>query len=153
MSLRSCEGEARYYSDDFAVIDEQGLFVHAFPKPLSIRDDDQVQNDYSVERLGGTAGEDPVPIGAVVFTEYRSGAAWRPTLISHGRGVLGMLEHTLPARRRAGEALRVFNGAIRGAVLLRENVERPLRSSGRCSRSLKKVARSPRLGTLIRKTG
>lgn len=111
------EAEARYYSDDFAVIDEQG-FVHAFPKPLSIRDDDQVQNDYSVERLGGTAGEDPVPIGAVVFTEYRSGAAWRPTLISHGRGVLGMLEHTLPARRRAGEALRVFNGAIRGAVLL-----------------------------------
>lgn len=111
------EAGTRYYSDDFAVIDEAGL-VHPFARPLSIRDGDQVQNDYAVERLGGTAGEEPVPIAAVVFTEYQPGARWRPTSVSHGRGVLGMLEHTLPARDRAQEALRIFNGAIRGAVLL-----------------------------------
>ncbi len=108
---------ARYYSDDYAVIDQSGL-VHPFAKPLSIRDSGVWQIDHAVERLGGTAGEGPVPIGAVVFTEYQPGERWRPTPLPHGRGVLRMLEHTLPARERAPEALRVLNEAIRGAVLL-----------------------------------
>lgn len=111
------EAGARYYSDDFAVIDEGGL-VHPFAKPLSIRDQGAMQNDRPVERLGGIAGDRPVPIGAVVLTAYRPGARWRPTPISQGRGVLGMLEHTLPARERARESLRIFNGAVRSAVCL-----------------------------------
>jgi hypothetical protein len=108
---------ARYYSDDYAVIDEDGL-VHPFAKPLSIRDEQQVQKVHPVETLGGSAGVEPVPIGAVVFTEYRPGARWQPARLSHGRGVLAMLEHTLPARERAGEALLVFKRAIRDAPLL-----------------------------------
>jgi hypothetical protein len=85
---------------------------------LSIRNHGHVQNDHAVERLGGTAGAEPIPIATVLFTEYRPGARWRPMPLSHGRGILAMLEHTLPARDRAEEALRVLNVAIRGAILL-----------------------------------
>lgn len=111
------EAGARYYSDDFAVIDEKGL-VHPFAKPLSIRDHRWIQSDHHVDQLGGIAGEDPVPVGAVVFTEYKPDVRWRPNPMSHGRGILGLLEHTLPARERAQEAMRIFNGAICGAALL-----------------------------------
>lgn len=111
------EAGARYYSDDYAVIDDSGL-VHPFAKPLSIRDADEIQVDHSVERIGGTAGDEPIPIAAAVFTAYRPGADWRPGTLSHGNGVLRMFEHALTARARAQESLQVLNVALRDAVLL-----------------------------------
>jgi hypothetical protein len=108
---------ATYLSDDYAVIDPSGL-VHPFAKPLSIRDDEHVQNHHDVERLGGRVATEPVPIGAVVFTEYRAGAPWRPRQVSPGRGVLAVLQHTLAARERSKEALPVLRRALAGAVLL-----------------------------------
>lgn len=108
---------ATYYSDEFAVLDEAGL-VHPFTKPLSVRDQEQVQNDHHVEHFGGIAGDEPVRIGAVVFAEYRAGADWKPKTLSSGRAVLAMLENTLPARERTEEALQVLKRAIAGAVLL-----------------------------------
>lgn len=108
---------ARYYSDEFAVLEESGL-VHPFAQPLAIRDGGSSQNDYDVESLGGTVGSGPVPIGAVVLTEYRAGACWKPRLLSRGHGVLAMLEHTLAARARQQQALRVLSRATEGALLL-----------------------------------
>jgi hypothetical protein len=108
---------AAYLSDEYAVIDEAGL-VHPFAKPLSIRDSEQVQNDHEVEALGGRIAAEPVPIGVVVFTEYRTGAQWQPRELTLARATLGMLQHTLPALKRHEEALRVLRTAIEGAVLL-----------------------------------
>src|SRR5215210_1449652 len=46
---------AVYYSDEFAVVNRDGLIV-PFPKPLSIRDDDGWnQTDHAVESFGGAA--------------------------------------------------------------------------------------------------
>ena len=46
---------AIYYSDEFAVLDEQG-FVHPYAKPLSIRGADNWQVNHSVASLGGVVG-------------------------------------------------------------------------------------------------
>jgi hypothetical protein len=108
---------ATYYSDDFALIDTTGL-VHPYPKPLSVRDHQQVQNDHDIERFGGIAGDKPLRICAVVFTGYRPGADWTPTQLSPGRGVLAMLANTLAARPRSQEVMQVISRAIDGAVLL-----------------------------------
>lgn len=108
---------AGYLSDEYAVIDEAGL-VHPYAKPLSIRDGNQVQADHDVQRLGGRLATEPVPVGAVVFTEYRVGAHWRPQPMTPGRGVLAMLEHTLPVHERHREAMPILSKAIAGAVLL-----------------------------------
>lgn len=108
---------AVYYSDEFAVLDERGL-VHPYAKPLSIRDGEVTHSDRSAESLGGVIGEEPLRIGAVVFTHYRPGAEWMPTRLSPGRAALAMLENTLAALKRTDEALRVIKRAIDGAVLL-----------------------------------
>jgi hypothetical protein len=108
---------AVYYSDEYAVLDERGL-VHPYAKPLSVRNGEVTQSDQSAESLGGVIGEEPVRIGAVMFTHYRPGAEWKPTRLSAGRGALAMLEHTLAAMERTDEALRVIKRSLAGAVLL-----------------------------------
>jgi hypothetical protein len=108
---------AVYYSDEFAVLDEQGL-VHPYAKPVSVREQDQIQNDHDIERFGGIAGAEPLEVSAVVFTQYRPGAEWNPAELSPGRGALSMLASTLAALKRSEEAMRTIKLAVDGAVLL-----------------------------------
>src|SRR5207247_125098 len=57
---------ALYYSDEFAVLDADGL-VHPYAKDLSIRDHGRMQrSDTPVETLGGLAGR--VPRGGPAWT-------------------------------------------------------------------------------------
>jgi hypothetical protein len=108
---------AVYYSDEFAPIDADGI-VHPYAKPLSLRGDDQRQTDHSAESLGGTVGQDPLPVGAVVVTNYRPGAKWDPQPLPEGRGALALLSHTVPARDRPEQSLQAIRRAVEGAVLL-----------------------------------
>ncbi len=109
---------ATYYSDEYAVLDNQGR-LHPFAKPLSIRQNgsgDQV--DYPVEAFGGAAGKKPLPVGLVVVSNYKSGARWKPHSLSAGQGVLELLAHTISARRQPGVALQTLHQvASRASVL------------------------------------
>lgn len=108
---------AVYYSDEFAPLDAEGL-VHPYATPLSLRGVDQQQKGHSVESLGGIAGREPLPVGAVVATSYRPGTAWRPERLSGVRGGLALLSHTVPARDRPAEALHAITRAVDGATVL-----------------------------------
>jgi hypothetical protein len=108
---------AAYYSDEFAVLDEQGQ-VHPYAKPVSVRDQDQIQSDHDIERFGGIAGDEALEVSSVVFTNYRPGAEWNPTELSPGRGALSMFQNTLAALQRSEEAMRTIKLAVDGAVLL-----------------------------------
>lgn len=108
---------ATYYSDEFAPIDKDGL-VHPYAKPLSIRGDDLLQTNHDVESLGGTSGEEPLPVGAVLEATYRPGAAWRPTRLSPGQGALALLAHTVPARTRPDAVLPALKHAVQDATIL-----------------------------------
>jgi len=108
---------AEYYSDEFAPLDEDGL-VHPFAKPLSLRDDRSVQTDHHVGDLGGVAGEEPVPVGAVIVTQYRAGADWRPRRLTSGAAVLALLSHTVPAQSRPAQALHAINRAVDSATVI-----------------------------------
>ena len=111
---------ATYYSDEFAVLDQDGL-VHPYAKGLSLRDNGRMQrSDTPVERLGGRAGTEPLPVGLVAFTQYRRDAAWQPEALTAGEGVLALLAHTMPARTRPAASMRALTRALgRGAVVLR----------------------------------
>jgi len=115
--LALVEAGAVYYSDEFAVLDEQGL-VHPYAKAVSVRDKDEIQSDHDIQRFGGIAGEEPLEVGAVVFAQYRPGAEWNPIELSPGRGALSMFGNTLAAMQRSEEAMRVLSLAVEGAVLL-----------------------------------
>jgi hypothetical protein len=108
---------ATYYSDEYAVLDTKGR-VHPFARPLSLREPEGVRR-CGVEELGGRAGTTPHPVGLVALTEYRPGRQWRPTRLSPGQACLGLLAQTVPARRRAGEAIAQFRALTETVPVLR----------------------------------
>jgi hypothetical protein len=77
------------------------------------------RSDTPVERLGGTAGIEPLPVGLVAITQFRRDGSWEPRRLSPGEGVLALLPHTMPARTRPASSLRALTRALsRGAVVL-----------------------------------
>jgi hypothetical protein len=105
---------ARYYSDEFAVLDEQGR-VHPWPRRLRLRLPEGGIRHCPVEELGGRAGVRPLPVGLVVATRYREGARWRPRVLARSEGVLALLKHTVIAREQPERCLRVLTRALAGA--------------------------------------
>ncbi len=110
---------ADYYSDEFAVIDERGR-VHPFPKPLSIKDLRRgAITKSSAEALGALSGSKPLPVGLVAFARYRPGARWRPMRLTPGQGLLALLAHTAPVRRRPQASLAALERAVSPALILK----------------------------------
>lgn len=112
---------ATYYSDEYAVFDSRGR-VHPYPRPLGIRENPvELPKKYSVERLGGSAGAKPLPLGLVVSTYYTPGAKWRPRLLTPGQGALALLKNTVPARRQPEASLNALQQAMIKASVIKSN--------------------------------
>ena len=109
---------AEYYSDEYAVIDAAGL-VHPFPRDLSVRDSSFLETDVSVEALGGRIGVTPVPIRAVLLTEYGENAQWDPKRLTTGQGIIEMIPHTIARNSNTEFSLKVLNTAVRDAIILK----------------------------------
>jgi hypothetical protein len=111
---------AEYYSDEYAVLDEEG-FVHPFPKMLSVRggSDKYLQTDLPVEALGGRPGTERLPVALVLITEYEKGARWEPQILSDGFGVMEMVSHTIPIRYNPKFALKVLNNTANRAIIVK----------------------------------
>jgi hypothetical protein len=109
---------ATYYSDEYAVLDDQGM-VHPYPKPLSVREEGtRDQTDHPVESCGVESGVDPVRIGVMAVATYRPGAEWKPERKTAGEGALSLLANAVPARERPAEALAAVRRAAEGAIVL-----------------------------------
>jgi len=110
---------AVYYSDEYAVLDSNGR-VHPFPKPLAIRKDGSTdQTKFAVESFGGNCGVRSAPVGLIVVSQYKPGAAWRPRLLSTGKSVLELLSNAVPARKRPAAALDVLQKVASAASTLK----------------------------------
>jgi len=108
---------ATYYSDEYAVLDPDGL-LHPYPKPLSIRTRDRREStDVDVGRLGGRRGTRPVPVAIIATTHYDATAAWQPEPRSKAAGVMILLAHSGLARRDPARALRSINRAVEHAQI------------------------------------
>jgi hypothetical protein len=108
---------ATYLSDEYAVLDETGL-VHPYAVPLSFRDGDDSRSAVHVSQLGGSATDTPLPVGAVVVTNFSPGSSWEPSELSPARAALALLQNTLAALERSEEALPVLRKATQRALLL-----------------------------------
>ncbi|HTD08704.1 MAG TPA: hypothetical protein VK680_07415 [Solirubrobacteraceae bacterium] len=112
------ETGAEYWSDEYAVLDADGL-VHPYPKPLSMRiNDTRETNEQPVESLGGRAGDRPLPVTVIAFTTYRPGVAWAPSSRTAGEGAVKLLEHSIAARSRPEQVLTAVRRAATNAVIL-----------------------------------
>lgn len=108
---------ATYYSDEFAVIDSDGR-VHPYTHPPSVRNPNPEHLESFQVSTDGAEQPPPIPVGLVLFSEYRPRATWTPRELSQGRGTLGMFSNTLAALQRTEEAMRVLSGALNDAVIL-----------------------------------
>jgi hypothetical protein len=109
---------AEYWSDEYAVLDSDGL-VHPYPKPLSMRiDATRVTEERPVESLGGRAGERALPVAVIAFTSYRPGVDWGPRSCTAGEGAVKLLEHSVAARSRPEQVLAAVRRAATDAVVL-----------------------------------
>lgn len=111
------EAGADYYSDEWAVLDGEGL-VHPFPRPLGVRGADLVSAKQPLEGLGWSAGEGPAPVAAIVRASYRPGGHWAPRLKSSAEGLLFLLENAVPARDRPEQTMLAARRAVAGARIL-----------------------------------
>lgn len=109
---------ALYLSDEYAVLDENGL-VHPFPKTLSLREmvDKYEQTEYSATSLGGKTSSAPLPVGMVLITQFEPGAKWEPEILSEGRAILEIVPHTIPIRHDPEFSLRVLNKIVNRAII------------------------------------
>jgi hypothetical protein len=109
---------AEYYSDEYAVLDENGM-VHPFPRDLSVRDSQFHERDVPVSELGGKTGFDPIPIGAVLLTEYAEDGEWNPEQLTVGQGIMEIIPHTIPRNFNTKFSLKVLNTAVTDAIILK----------------------------------
>lgn len=107
---------AEYYSDEFAIIDGDGL-VHPFARRINRRTEDYKTYELTVEDLGGTYGKVLIPVGFVLITEYRLNAKWSPKILRPGQGVLEMIPFTLCLRHRPDFSLEVLNNIASNAII------------------------------------
>jgi hypothetical protein len=109
---------AVYYSDEFAVIDRDGL-IHPYSKPLSLRrNGGWEQADHAIEALGGVAGDEPLPLGMIMVTSYKPGTSWNPKRLSVGAGAMALLANAVPAQERPDEVMHAVSRAAKDAVVL-----------------------------------
>lgn len=109
---------AVYYSDEYAVIDKNGL-IHSFPRNLSIREKsgESRKTDVSVKSLGGEIGVDAIPASLVLLTRFHPYARWNPIALSSGVGCLKMMPHAISLRFNSEFTLDVLNNVTENAII------------------------------------
>lgn len=108
---------AEYYSDEYAIVDERGL-IHSFPRMLSIRSDDgQREDEITVESFGGKIGNDPLPAGLIIITEFEAGAEWNPEILTLGQGIIEIIPHTIPRIFNPEFSLKVLKTMASRAII------------------------------------
>jgi hypothetical protein len=114
---------ATYYSDEFAVLDDQG-HVYPFARRLKLRDWNPAQRTVRSRRLdaaelGWAVGEKPLPVGLVAFTRYRPEGQWQAHRLTPGQAALRLLDFALPVQREPDRVLNVLRKMLPGACILK----------------------------------
>ena len=133
---------ARYYSDEYAVLDASGR-VHPYARRPSVRTPRGPKRREPVPR---DRGRRPIPVGVVIQTEYSSGAKWRPEPLSAGEQAIALLSHAVAARDRPREVLATLARAVSGS----RGFKSQRGSADRTARALVALAAQPVPGASLR---
>ncbi|HLJ69535.1 MAG TPA: hypothetical protein VKX16_19440 [Chloroflexota bacterium] len=106
---------ATYFSDEYAVFDGAGL-VHPYPKLLALREGGSARRLCTPESLGSDVGTRAVRPAVVALLTYDENVTWELREITAGLAVLLLLDNTIHARERSGEALQTLSSALDGAI-------------------------------------
>lgn len=113
---RLLESGASYYSDEFALLDPDGL-VHPYPRPLAMRASPNL-GPLKTHVFPGPVPRKPLPVGLIAFSQYEANGKWRPRPLSPGRAILTLLSNTISARRRPRFAMSVLPKVVANAAVV-----------------------------------
>lgn len=97
---------ATYFSDEFAVLDRDGL-VHPYARSLCLRTPDGARRHVPVEALPGVAATEPARPTVVLSTWFEPECRWNPRSLAGSRAALLLIDNTVLARKEHREALRL----------------------------------------------
>jgi hypothetical protein len=108
---------ATYYSDEYAVLDADGL-VHPYARSLSVRENGK-HVKHTPEMFGGRSSSKPLRVGLVIASRYKAGARWRPRTLSAAEGALELILNAVSIQRQPETVLETLQRAIPNAVVLK----------------------------------
>ena len=112
---------AGYMSDEYAVMDENGL-VHPFERDLGVRFvPDEGPRPVDPSAFGGVRAEDPIEAGLVVFTGFVANATWSPEIMSLGSGILESVPEVIPFSFNPEFVLKVLNTTFNRAIIVKSD--------------------------------
>ncbi|HJQ44328.1 MAG TPA: hypothetical protein VJ831_14665 [Jatrophihabitantaceae bacterium] len=107
---------ATYFSDEFALLDDQGL-VWPYPRPLTLRGADGRAR--SLPSDAADVGGPPVPLGLVADLHF-SPEGWLVDEVSAAHGVLALLKNAPAAQRDPERAMACATAAVAHEPLVLE---------------------------------
>jgi hypothetical protein len=102
------EHGATYFSDEFALIDEQGL-VWPYPRRMTLRG--AGARERVLPAGAADASGPPMPLGLLAHLRYAD-EGWQVSELSAAQGVLALMENAPAARVHADRALRALTAAV-----------------------------------------
>ncbi|MBI4819193.1 MAG: 2OG-Fe(II) oxygenase [Deltaproteobacteria bacterium] len=106
---------ARYYSDEYAVLDSKGL-VHPYPRAPFTRTGD-VESRVDLDEKPRVS-RPALPVSLILSTAYQDKTTWHPRVVSGSRGVLPLIDNAVMARSDKLRTLRVAREVARTSVTL-----------------------------------
>ncbi len=103
---------AQYYGDELTVLDPQGR-IHPFVRPLSLKCGPGAEPVHLAD-LGATAGDDPLPIGAMIATAYRPGTTWVPRGLKLAEAAAMLTASAVTGKRQPDTVRPAFEKMLRG---------------------------------------
>jgi hypothetical protein len=108
---------AVYLSDEFAVLDEDGL-VHPFPRPLSLRTWEGRFPCQPID-LGAQTAVGPMPVQLVAFTHFEPTGKFRPSPITPGKAMMELLNNVVAVRANPRKSLRTVRSVTSESILIK----------------------------------
>ncbi len=102
---------ASYFSDEYALIDANGL-VHAYPRPLLLRNGKPQQTPTLPEEFKAGFADGPARIGWILNLEYEAGSAWSVQKIPQSQALLNLLKNTPHALAESPAMTAAFLQAV-----------------------------------------
>lgn len=110
---------ATYYSDEFAVLDPDGL-IEPYPRLISLREAGGRWGEYAPpESLSNRVSGPPVRAALIVDTTYVPAARWSARRCGPGEGALALLVNAVLERKSIAEAMEVIGRAVSSAATLK----------------------------------
>lgn len=105
---------ASHLSDEYALVDQIGR-VHAYPRPLLLRNGTPKQTLVLPSDLNSSFTMESVPVGWIVAVDYDPGGSWNIHEMSQGEAVMLLLRNTPHEMAQSPEMVELFMRSVAGA--------------------------------------